>query len=553
MTNTTGTSNPHKPTHCDVLIIGAGFGGIRALYEMRKLGLSALVFESADDVGGTWHWNRYPGARTDSESWGYCYDFSKELQDEWDWKERMPTWDQVVDYMKHVVERFDLRKDIVFNTVVESVIYDESTCTWCLTTKAGEKFTCKDFISASGLLSVPYEPPFKGLASYEGEFYMTARWPKEKVEFAGKRVGIIGSGSTAVQVLPIVAEIADSVAMFQRTPNYVLPGRNYMLDDIKRQSYKKNYAAIWEQTRHQFFAFPMNRAGCNYSDVSYDEAERIFERGWEVGGFRYLFETFDDLLTNKQGNDHAGDFVRRKIRAIVADKTVADLLCPDYTFAAKRPPLGNFFYEAFNKPNVHLIDIKHDGIAELTPKGVRLESGKEFEFDIIICAIGFDAVTGALTAMDVRGKGGVTIKDKWAAGPQTHLGICVDGFPNMYMISGPQSPFANIPAIINRSVPWIGRLIKQRIDREADAVEPAVSAVHSWSEHMQSLLDQTLLNSGKSLNTWFLGANIPGKANRVLFYFGGAGGYFDEIEKELKAGFPGFVFATAREKAEEVV
>jgi cation diffusion facilitator CzcD-associated flavoprotein CzcO len=525
----------------DMIIIGAGFGGIRMLHEARQLGLSAKVLEAGSDVGGTWYWNRYPGARTDSEAWAYCFFFDKQLMEDYDWPERMPSWDQVLDYIGHVVDRFDMRKDIQFDTRVKSAIYDEVANKWRITTMAGETFACTHFVSAAGLLHIAYEPPFKGLDTFQGEWHMTSRWPKEDVDFRGKRVAIVGSGSTAVQILPIVAQSAAHVSMFQRTPNYVTPGRNHPIGKEQMRAIKDNYPAIVDQCQKQVFGFPMDPANRLFSNVSAEEAQRVFERGWEAGGFRFLFETFDDLLVNQEANDAAAEFIRGKIRAIVEDPETAELLCPDYSFAVKRPPTGNFFYETFNRDNVSLIDVKNDPITEITPTGIKTEN-RAFEFDIIIFALGFDAVTGALTHMDVRGRDGVTIKDKWDEGPQTNLGICVDGFPNMYIISGPQAPFANIPIIIENSVDWIGSAIKSTLDGGYDMFEAEPAAVAKWGEHMQNMLDATLLKAGYDVNAWYLGANIPGKKPAVLFYFGGAGAYFDEIHANRDNGFEGFAF-----------
>lgn len=539
--NNHGRANGADDHVYDMVIIGAGFGGIRMLHEARQLGLTAKVLEAGSDVGGTWYWNRYPGARTDSEAWAYCFFFDKQLMESYDWPERMPSWDQVLDYMSYVVDLFDMRKYIQFDTRVKSAIYDEGANRWQITTMAGETFECIHFVSAAGLLHIAYEPPFKGLETFKGEWYMTSRWPKEEVEFRGKRVGIVGSGSTAVQILPIVAQLADHVSMFQRTPNYVTPGRNHPIGKEQMRAIKDNYPAIVEQCQRQVFGFPMEPANRLFSNVTPEEAHRVFERGWEAGGFRFLFETFDDLLVNQEANDAAAEFIRNKIRAIVKDHKTAELLCPNYSFAVKRPPTGNFFYEAFNRDNVSLIDIKNDPIAEITPNGIKTK-GREFEFDIIIFALGFDAVTGALTHMDVRGRDGITIKDKWDAGPRTHLGISVDGFPNMYIISGPQAPFANIPIIIENSVNWIGKAIKTTMDGGYDMCEAEPEAVQKWADHMQAMLDVTLLTEGYDVNAWYLGANIPGKKPAVLFYFGGAGAYFDELSDNIAQNFEGFAF-----------
>jgi cyclohexanone monooxygenase len=519
----------------DAIIIGAGFGGLRALHEMRALGKSVRLIDAGTDVGGTWYWNRYPGARTDSEAWAYCYSFSKELQDEWDWPERMPTWDQVQAYLAYVADKFDMRKDIDFGTKVQSSIYDEACNQWVITTDDGTSLRCNYFISAVGWFAVAVEPPFD-MSAYRGKWYMSSKWPKEEVDFRGKRVGIVGSGSTAVQILPVIAKQAAQVTMFQRTPNYVLPGRNHPLDNLDRSAIKANYDKIWEQVRKQAFAFPMETSALTFDDVDDEQRERIFEFGWEQGGFRFIFETFGDILTDKRTNAAAADFVRRKIRSIVKDPATADLLCPTYPIALKRPPLGNFYFESFNRDNVRLVDVSKHPLVGGTEKGLKTDV-EEFDLDIIIFAIGFDAVTGPLTHMEVRGRGGKLVREKWDAGPRTHLGIVMDGFPNMFMITGPQSPFSNVPPVVDVAVDWIGKAIAKADADQADVIEARPEAVAAWVRLMQELLDQTLLGQATELKSWFMGANIPGKAHAPLHYFGGAAGYFEEIRNSLSADF----------------
>ncbi len=531
-----------SPVDYDAVIMGAGFGGIRSLYELRKMGLSVKILDGASDVGGAWYWNRYPGARTDTESWAYCFSFSKEVQDEWDWKERMPTWDQVVDYQRFVVDKFDMRKHMEFNSRIKSVVYDEARKFWTVTTEQGKTYTCTYFISAVGLLTVAYDPPFKGPDTFKGKIYISSNWPKEPIDFAGKRVGIVGAGSTAVQILPTVAETAGHVSLFQRTPNYVLPGRNFPLTDAHRASIRANYDKIWEQVRSQVFAFPMERPNRLFDDFTPEEQERIFDGGWEAGGFRFVFETFDDITTNERANAAAAAFVRKKIRAIVKDPKIAEKLCPTYSFAIKRPPVSNFYYESFNKDNVSLVDVKDDPIVEITSKGIRTENN-EYELDIIIFALGSDGVTGGLTHIDVRGKGGVSMKQKWEAGARTQLGLAVDGFPNLFILCGPQSPFANVPPIHDLAVTWFGKAIEKARKEGCATIEPTAESVEKWTQHIQDLLNATLLGKGLEVGTWFLGANIPGKTPSVLFYFGGADNYLKELQKSIDSGFEGFAFA----------
>lgn len=531
-------------TDFEAIIIGAGFGGLRALHEMRCMGKAVRLFDAGSDVGGTWYWNRYPGARTDSEAWAYCYSFSRELQDEWDWPERMPTWDQVQAYLGHVADRFGLRDDIEFDTHIRSCIYDKQANQWVISTDNGQTYRCHYLISAVGWFAVAVQPPFD-MGNFKGQWYMSSKWPKEDVDFRGKRVGIVGSGSTAVQILPLAAKLAKEVTLFQRTPNYVLPGRNHPLDDADRQEIKANYDTIWKQVRNQVFAFPMEDSPLTYGDVNDAQRNKIFEYGWEQGGFRFLFETFADILTDERTNAAAAEFVRDKIRSIVKNPETAELLCPKYPIALKRPPLGNFYYESFNRPNVRLVDVSEHPLIASTEKGLKTEV-EEFEFDIVIFAIGFDAVTGPLTHMEVRGRSGELVREKWDAGPRTHLGIVMDDFPNMFIITGPQTPFSNVPPVVDASVEWIAKVIA-KADREgADVVEVQPQAVEDWVALMQTMLDATLLGGATELKSWFMGANIEGKTHAPLFYFGGAAAYFDELAKSLSSDFAELRYSSSK-------
>jgi cyclohexanone monooxygenase len=531
----------------DVIIIGAGFSGLRMLREARQRGLSALVLEAGADVGGTWYFNRYPGARTDSESWAYCFSFDRGLMNDWDWTERYPTQGEVLHYLQHVADRFDLRRDIQFNSRVRSAVFDEERDLWTVTTEDAETFVSRYLVSASGLLSVAYDPPFTGLDSFEGEWYMTARWPEDEVDFTDKRVAVIGTGATAIQLIPIVAEIASKVTVFQRTANYVLPARNYVLHDAQRQAIKANYDAIWEQVRNQRMAMPMNPADRTVADVRPEEHRRILDAGWEEGGFRYFLETFDDIFYDEDSNAVASEFVREKIRTIVDDPDTAELLCPkeDHPLGAKRPPLGHFYYETFNRDNVELVDVSGNAIQEITPAGVRLADGTEYPADIIVFAMGFDAMTGALTTMDIRGRGGRSLADKWQAGPETHLAITVDEFPNLFMIAGPQIPYANAPVIIEDAASWIGNALTYMHDHGHTRMEVTPGAVHHYTGECRRFLELTVFKQGENVRSWFVGANIPGKSHAVALNFGGVPHYLTETRREAERGFKHYQFSTS--------
>ncbi|SDG04907.1 flavin-containing monooxygenase [Pseudonocardia oroxyli] len=537
-------------TDYDCIIIGAGFGGLRAMIEMRRRGLTARVIESGSDVGGTWYWNRYPGARTDSESWVYCFSFDDDLLQDWDWKARYPDQPEVQRYLAHVADRFDLRREIDFDTRVECAVRDDATNSWTVSTSSGNQLTCTYLIPATGPLSVPYLPPFPGIESFRGEWHLTARWPKESVDLTGKRVAVVGTGATAVQLIPEAAQLADHVTVFQRTPNYVIPARNGMLGDNQRRSIKAHYGDIWKQVGEHVFGMAINAAGRVLADVDGAEARRILERGWEVGGFRFLFESFDDVFTNQETNDVVSEFVRDKIRSIVVDPTTAELLCPKgYPVGGKRPPLGHHYYETFNRPNVSLVDVSGNPIESVTEAGIRLADGSEREFDMIVFATGFDAVTGGLTTIDIRSSAGVSLAEAWADGSETQLGIGVTGFPNMFMIGGPGSPIGNFPPAQDVAVPWIADAIEHLRATGADAMEADQSAMQAFGRHLRDMIDATVFGQGDELRSFLIGANVPGKPHVPLFHFGGFPAYCKELQDCADAGYVGFTIKAAPVRA----
>lgn len=531
----------------DVVIIGAGFGGVRMLFEARQKGLAARLLEAGSDVGGAWHWNRYPGARTDSEAWVYCFGFDKELQNDWDWPERYPSQPQVQAYIKHVVDRFELGGDIQLNARVDSAVFDEDRDLWITTTEAGDQFVSRVLVSATGPLSAPQEPPYPGLADFKGEWHMTARWPQDEiVEFEGKRVGVIGTGASGIQVIPLVASVAMNLTVFQRTANYAIPARNYVLDDLQRKSIKSRYDDIWEQVSKQAMGMAMNPANRVSGDVTDDERQRILEAAWEEGGFRFFLETFDDVFYDPTSNDAVSEFVRNKIRLIVKDPATAEVLCPkpDHPLGAKRPPLGNFYYETFNRENVDLVDVSNNAIADVTETGIRLADGTEIELDMIIFATGFDALTGALTRVDVRGPGGVSLAEKWEGGPRTHLAMTVDGFPNFFMIAGPQIPFANAPAMIEPTVETISGAIAALEQKQETRIEVDPAAVEEYNELLSAFYNATIFPAGAKLRAWWLGTNVKGKTLGVAMNFGGFPNWAAAVRAEAAEGFPHYNFSS---------
>lgn len=531
----------------DVLIVGAGFSGLRMLHEARVRGLSARLLESGDEVGGTWYWNRYPGARTDSESWVYCFGFDKQLQDDWDWPERYPSQPQVQAYLKHVADRFDLRRDMQMNATVVSAHFDDDRDLWTVTTEAGEQFICRTFISATGPLSAPKEPPFPGLADFRGEWYLTGRWPQERVDFAGKRVAVVGTGASGIQVIPLIAAVAGQLTVFQRTANYALPARNYVLDDLQRDAIKSRYDEIWQQVSQQAMGMAMNPANRVIGDVTPEEREQLLEAAWEEGGFRFFLETFDDVFVDPESNAAVSEFVRKKIRTIVKDPATAELLCPkpDHPLGAKRPPLSNFYYETFNRDNVELVDVSANAIDDVTPTGMRLADGTDYEFDIIVFATGFDALTGALTRLDIRGSGGRSLSEKWQAGPRTHLSMAVDEFPNFFMLAGPQIPFANAPALVEPLVEAVGDALTRMREQEQTRVEVSAEAVEEYNTLLHAFYNATIFPAGAALRAWWLGTNVEGKAFGVAMHFGGYPAFISAVKEEAAVGFPNYRFSSA--------
>lgn len=531
----------------DSLVVGAGFGGLRMLYELRQLGRSAILLEAGPEVGGTWYWNNYPGARTDSESWYYCYSFSKEIQDEWEWSERFSTQSQVFDYIKHVADRLDLRRDIQFNKRVASAVFDESDSRWLVTTTDGEEYKCRYFLPATGTLSQPHLPDFPGADSFQGESYMTARWPKEEISFKGKRVAVIGAGASAVQVVPMIALTAERLTVFQRTPNFVLPARNHTLTEHHREAIRTNYEAIWEQTQRHIFAMAMDMTDRKLSELTDEEVQNVLDAGWETGGFRFLFDTFDDIFSNEETNEVVSDYVRNKIRAIVKDPVTAEMLCPKgYPLGGKRPPLGHFYYETYNRDNVDLVDVGATPITAITPNGIRV-GDSEYEVDMIVYATGFDAVSGSFTAMDIRGRNGLELKEAWKDGPRTALGIAVAGFPNVFMVMGPQASTANIPVVVEKIVNWISSALTYAKQHGLEVIEATPEFEEEWKKNLLETLSETLIGQGAAVNSWYFGTNIPGKANAPLFFFGGADTYFARLKAISDDDFREFVLSTSGE------
>jgi len=529
----------------DAIVIGAGFAGLALIHYLRKLDLSVRVFDRASDVGGTWAWNHYPGAATDSESYYYCLTFSPELLQEWSWTKRYPGREETQSYMRFVADKCDMWPHIQLNTEIVEAKYLEDQGHWQVTTGDGNVFTCKYFISGMGMISEPMIPKIAGMSTFKGPIFHSSRWPSEGLDYANKKVGIIGAGATTVQMLPVVAETAGSVTVFQRTANYILPAMQKPMTPEWEKEIKSNYADIVAKCRNHVFGMAFDSpVGRNVIDTPPEERERIFEENW-TGSFRWVFETFDDLLASPEANRMAGDFIGKKMKERIKDPELAKLLVPnfdDYPLFAKRPPLDHGYLEAFSRDNVQLVDIKnHEPIVEITETGVRT-TRNEFEFDIIVLATGFKAYTGALEAFPIRGLGGQTLSQKWQSQSSSIMGVCVTGFPNMFVVTGPQAPFANLPTSIEQNAIWISRCI-DKMEREGlDVFEPQEQAELEWTAATSDIHQQTLMANGDKVNSWMMGANRDDKGARVLIYFGGAGAYYDALDQSAADGFPQLSF-----------
>jgi cyclohexanone monooxygenase len=529
----------------DVIGIGAGFAGLALIHNLREAGVSVRIFDKASDVGGTWTWNRYPGAATDSESYYYCLAFSKEILDEWSWSNRYAGWEETQRYLRFVADKEDMWPHIQLDTEIVEARYLQDRGGWQVTTRDGETFTAKYFVSAMGMISEPMIPDLPGMDRFEGPLFHSARWPQQGLDYAGKRVAIIGSGATTVQMLPVVAQTAGDVTVFQRTPNYILPAMQKPMTPEWERQIKDDYDAVIAKCRNHVFGMAFDSpVGRNAMDCTPEERERIFEENW-TGSFRWVFETFDDLLVSPEANRIAGDFIVKKMRERVRDPEVADMLSPsfdDYPLFAKRPPLDHGYFEAFNRDNVHLVDIgKREPLVEITETGIRTTK-RDYAFDIIVLATGFKAYTGALEAFPIRGETGETLSEKWKEVSASIMGVCVAGFPNMFVVTGPQAPFANLPTSIEQNVKWIRACI-EKMEREGlDVFKPRIEAEREWTAHTADIHRQTLMAEGDKVHSWMMGANREDKPPRELIYFGGANVYYDRLDQSAQEGFPELEF-----------
>jgi cyclohexanone monooxygenase len=534
-----GKATDRKPLQdetVDVVVVGAGFGGLYMVHRMREAGLTVKGIEAGSDVGGTWYWNRYPGARCDIPSLLYSYTWSDELQEEWRWSEKYAPQPEILSYAQHVADRFDLRPAYLFDTRVTSAAYDEAADRWTVTTDRGDRITARWCVMATGCLSVPREPDFKGADSFKGESYVTGRWPHDGVDFKGKRVAVIGTGSSAIQSTPLIAKDASEVYVFQRTPNYSLPALNRPLTEEEVAEFKAAFPAYREMLRQGSLGIPQPPADWVPNDA---EMRALAEALWNGMGLISL-TMIPNLMRNAETNEAISAFVRAKIKEIVKDPTLAEKLTPkEFPIGSKRACVDTDFYETFNKDHVHLVDLRETPITEITPAGVRT-SDKEYPVDIIVYATGFDAMTGALLRMDIRGRGGRSLKDAWAEGPKTYLGLMVAGFPNLFTVTGPGSPsvLSNMITSCEQHVDWIARAIDFARGRQASRIEATPEAQEAWVRHVNEEADQTLFPQA---NSWYIGANVPGKPRVFMPYVGE--NYKIRCDEIAAKDYEGFVVA----------
>ncbi len=524
----------------DAVVVGAGFSGMYQLHRLREMGLSVQVFEVGEDVGGTWYWNRYPGARVDIESMAYSFSFSKELEQDWVWSEKYSPQPELLNYAQHVADRFDLKRNISFNTRVESAHFDDDNDQWMVTTQCGRRVRARYLVMATGVLSAAKTPDIAGRDSYKGETYQTGLWPKEGVDFTGKRVAVIGTGSSALQSIPLIAEEAGELVVYQRTAAYSTPALNRPLSNSEIDTMKSNYDDYRDRQRKSPLGIiNPDRATERAEDVPPEERRRRYEEAWDGGLLTGLMGAFTDLLVNEDANNEVGDFIRERIQATVKDKQTADDLTPKaYPYGTKRPCIDTNYYETYNRDNVSLVNLRRTPIETITEKGIATSEG-EREFDAIVYATGFDAMTGPLLRVDIRGRGGKRLVDSWIDGPRSYLGLAIHGFPNLFTITGPSSPsvLSNMLVSIEQHVDWVADCIGWMRDNDKTCIEPTDEAEHDWAEHTAHLASNTLYPKADS---WYMGANVPGKPRMFLAYVGGVGAYRMICDQIAATGYHGF-------------
>jgi cyclohexanone monooxygenase len=537
-------SNKSKPEAYDVVVVGAGFAGMYMLHRLRGQGFSVRVYEQGGDVGGTWYWNCYPGARCDVESMQYSYSFSEELQQEWNWSERYAPQPEILKYANHVADRFNLRPDIQLNTRVDRAVFDDSDNAWSVTTSDGKTVSARFVVLATGCLSNARMPDIKGLKDFKGEVYHTGHWPHEQIDFTGKRVAVIGTGSSGIQSVPVIAEQASQLTVFQRTANFSIPARNAMLTEEERQAFRAKYPEIRrfarEQSRNGIYTEMPDRGALEDGD---NERHAKYEQRWANGGLTFM-SVYNNLALDTAANDTAANFVREKIADIVKDPETAKLLQPNnHPIGSKRICIDTDYFTTFNRPNVTLVDIRTNPIEAILPNAVRA-GARDYEVDALVLATGFDAMTGSVAKIDIRGRNGLTLNQKWAEGPKTYLGLMSAGFPNLFIITGPGSPsvLSNMIVSIEQHVDWIADCVAYMRDRGLEAMEANKDAEEKWVTHVNEVAHTTLYPQA---NSWYMGANIPGKPQIFMPYIGGVGAYRQICNDVAAKGYEGFAMTAA--------
>ena len=525
----------------DAVVVGAGFAGLYMLKRLRALGLSVRVFEAGSNVGGTWFWNKYPGARCDVESLEYSYSFDEDLQQDWVWPERYAEQPVILKYLNHVADRFDLRKDIELNQRISAAHYDSERCLWTLSTQRGDVVEAPFCVMATGCLSAAKLPEIPGIDRFKGKWYHSGLWPEQGVDFTGQRVGVIGTGSSAVQMIPLIAKDAEQLYVFQRHANFVVPAHNRPIDPAMHQAHQANYVEHRAEAQLTPFCIgghpkPIKKA----FEVSAQERQDTYEAKWAKGGAISFLYTYTDLLVSKEANETAGEFVRQKIRQLVKDPQTAEDLCPnDHYIGTKRLCVDTGYFETYNRNNVRLVNVQKAPIQQIEPEGLKTEN-ESFALDAIVFATGFDAMTGALFEIDIRGKQGVELKTKWADGPATYLGLMTAGFPNMFIVTGPGSPSVktNMVCAIEQHVDWISDCIEQIRSQRLNEIDADPSAQAQWTQHVNDVGDSTLYPLA---NSWYVGANVPGKPRVFTPYVAGLDVYRKKCDEVAAQNYAGFV------------
>lgn len=533
--------------HYDAVVIGAGVSGMYALHHLREMGLSVRVYDGATDVGGTWWYNRYPGARVDGPgSPFYCYTFSEELMQEWDWAETQSEQSAVLAYLEHVADRFDLRRDIQFDTWVTDARYDETAQHWTIETQTGERACARFLICAVGALSTANKPDIPGIQDFTGECYHTGLWPHEPVSFKGKRVAVIGTGSSGVQSIPQIAREAAHVTVLQRTPQYAFPAGNRSITPEEMADARANWNILREKMEANFGGFPVDNQARAALDDTAEQRKALYERLWQQGGFKFFLGLYNDIAISEEANQTLADFVRAKIQEIVHDPVTAQKLLPDYFVITKRPILEDGYFETFNRDNVSLVDLREDPIERFTNSSVITRSG-EHPIDVLVLATGYDAISGSMLRLNPKGRGGVSLKERWKERYHNYLGLTIGGFPNLFMLHGPGSPgvFYNMPLGAERQMKWIGHCMEHLEEKELGAVEPTTDSEEAWANEVSALANITLF---PRTDSWWTGANVPGKPRYFSVYLGGSI-YYQRISDMADQGYQGFVFEKAQRSA----